>query len=145
MRAFYALLLIACAALTSRAADLTGGSMFAVPTPGGKAPVVDGDLSDWDFSAAEPIWIAPETAKQMHGQVALMYDDRALYYAAKVSLPSREFSNRNNPIDPFWNGDVLEMRLVSDLNLPWPVAENSKEANASGQIAHLSFWKNSET
>src|SRR5579863_4626384 len=61
------------------AMDLTRGLMWAVPTPPGRAPVIDSDLKDWDLSASEPIWIAPETAQQLHAHVALMYDADALY------------------------------------------------------------------
>jgi len=38
-----------------QATDLTNGVMSAVPVKGGHAPKIDGDLSDFDLSGAEPI------------------------------------------------------------------------------------------
>ena len=124
------------------AMDLTDGLMFAVPTKGGVAPVIDGDLKDFDLSGAEPIWIAPETIGQLRANVALMYDDNALYLGATVSLPNgRALKNPNNPTDAFWGGDVLELRLAADPTLPAPLNRNVD----SDRIAHLTMWKNSET
>ena len=121
--------------------DLTDGLMFAVPTPNGHAPKIDGDLSDFDLSGAEPIWISPQTIRQLRANVALMYDADALYLGATVSLPNRALNNPHNPTDAFWNGDVLELRLAADPNLPVPL---NRDVN-SDRIAHLTMWKNSET
>ncbi|MDQ2799909.1 MAG: hypothetical protein M3Y13_09725, partial [Armatimonadota bacterium] len=144
-RSLFSLLLAALVALALplpvRALDLTSGVMSAVPTPGSKAPVIDGDLSDWDLSAAEPVWIAPETAKQLHAEVALMYDRDALYVGANVSLPGRGLHNPNNPVDAFWGGDVLELRVAADPSLPSPLNHDV----VSDRVAHLTFWKNSDT
>lgn len=125
--------------------DLTNGVMKAVPTPGGQAPVIDGDLSDWDLSAQEPIWIAPETAERLHADVALEYDADALYVSAKVSLPGRGLHNPNNPVDAFWGGDILEFRLASDPALPAPLTPRDAAVKASDRVVHLSLWKNSQT
>lgn len=121
--------------------DLTDGLMFAVPTKGGVAPVIDGDLKDFDLSGAEPMWISPQTIGQLRANVALMYDADALYLGATVSLPNRGIKNPNNPTDAFWNGDVLELRLAADPTLPAPL---NKDVD-SDRIAHLTMWKNSET
>ena len=120
--------------------DLTDGLMFAVPARGA-APAIDGDLKDFDLSGAEPVWISPQTIGQLRANVALMYDDDALYLGATVSLPNRPLKNPNNPSDAFWNGDVLELRLAADPNLPAPL--NNKVE--SDRVAHLTMWKNSET
>lgn len=124
--------------------DLTNGLMVAVPTPGGKAPAIDGSLRDWDLSAAEPIVIAPATAKQLNADVALMYDADALYVGARVSLPDRRLHNPNSPIDAFWWGDMMELRVAADPALPYPLGKGGGGATST-RIAHLSFWKNSET
>ena len=107
----------------------------------GAAPAIDGDLKDFDLSGAEPVWISPQTIGQLRANVALMYDDDALYLGATVSLPNRPLKNPNNPSDAFWNGDVLELRLAADPNLPAPL--NNKVE--SDRVAHLTMWKNSET
>jgi hypothetical protein len=136
-----ALLAIAPAA---RAIDLTGGLMYAVPTPGGHAPKIDGKLEDWDMSGQEPIWAANQTAKIMHGYVAAEYDDDALYLAANVTLPNRPLLNVNGPADAFWAGDVLELRVASDPALPFPL-DGSTQVAASDRICHMTLWKNTVT
>lgn len=86
----------------ARALDLTGGVMEAVPTKNNQPPFIDGDLKDWDLSREEPIWVAPQTARDYHATVALNYDNDALYVGARVSLPNRGIVNPNNPVDAFW-------------------------------------------
>lgn len=127
----------------AKAADLTGGVMYAVPAPNG-GPTIDGSLRDWDLSGAEPIWISAQTAAKLHGSVALMYDAKALYVAADVSLPGRPIANPAKPVDRYWDGDCLEFRLASDPTLPAPLNRNA-EVMASDRIAHLTMWKNSVT
>ena len=133
--------LLLCASPRASAIDLTGGVMYAVPVPQGKAPVVDGDLKDFDLSREEPIYISPQTAHAMNAVVALNYDDGALYVAARISLPNRRLRNPYNPVDPFWGGDVLELRVAADPTLPAPL-NNTVD---SDRIGHITMWKNSET
>jgi len=123
------------------AMDLTNGVMSAVPVKGGQAPTIDGDLKDFDLSATEPMWISPQTIGTLRANVALMYDEDALYLGAQVSLPNRPLRNPNNPTDAFWNGDVLELRLAADPSLPAPL---NGQVN-SDRVAHLTMWKNSDT
>lgn len=130
-----------CSLSPASALDLTQGLMYATPLQAGKAPVIDGDLADWDLSGAEPIWIASQTIRQYHGTVALMYDDNALYVGANISLPGRPLRNPNNPVDAFWWGDVLEFRVAADPNLPAPLNGGVN----SNRVAHLTFFKNTDT
>ncbi len=127
------------------ALDLTSGLMMALPLPGGRPPVIDGKLDDWDLSAQEPMWITPETADRFNAGTAIMYDSQALYFSAVVSLPDRPLVNANNPVDPFWNGDMLELRLVSDPAIDWPVNAEAANVRASRSIVHCSLWQNSAT
>lgn len=128
-------------ALPSRALDLTGGVMQAVPTKNAQPPKIDGDLSDFDLSASEPIVLAAQTARDYNAEVALNYDEQALYIAAQVALPNRGIHNPNNPVDAFWWGDVLELRLAADPTLPKPL----NNSVPSDRVAHLTMWKNSQT
>ncbi len=68
----------------ARALDLTRGVMSAVPAAYGKAPVVDGDVKDWDWSGAEPMWIAPETMHNLNAEVAPMYDVNLHHTSARL-------------------------------------------------------------
>ncbi len=142
------LLFVALAGIIAGAAyaiDLSGGTMYAVPVKDGKAPTVDGDLRDWDLSAAEPMWISNETAAELHASLAYMYDDEALYIGAKVSLPHRALRNPNNPVDGFWWGDELEFRIAADPTLPWPLDGGNAAAKATMRVAHITIWKNTAT
>ncbi len=123
-----------------QAFDLSNGLMYAVPAPKGE-PALDGSDNGWDLSGAEPIWMSTQLAKQLHGSVALNYDDNNLYVYAKVSLPGRKMINHNGPADPFWGGDCVELRLVSDPSLPYPASNSNPVMHTSKQVCHIEFWK----
>lgn len=128
--------------LPLQGADLSNGTMLAVPVPEKGAPVIDGSLADWDLSAAEDVWIATETADRLRANIVAMYDEEALYLAAQVRLPGRALRNPNSPIDPFWRGDCLHFRFISDPKVPYPA---SREAvGSSDRVIHLSLWKDTQ-
>ncbi len=129
-----------CFASNARAFDLADGLMIAVPAPKG-APALDGSDTGWDLSGAEPLWMSNQLAAQLHGSVALNYDDENLYVYAKSSLPGRKMLNRNGPSDPFWAGDCVELRLCSDPALPYPASNNNAAMHVSKQVCHIEFWK----
>ena len=133
-----------CFASTARAFDLADGLMLAVPSPKG-SPALDGSNTGWDLSGAEPVWMSTQLAKELHGNLALNYDDTNLYVYAKASLPGRKLVNRNGPADPFWSGDAFELRLCSDPSLGYPLSSQNKEMGNSKQVCHISMWKNSLT
>ena len=138
-----------CAALvfsniSARAFDLADGLIYAVPAPQGQ-PALDGSDKGWDLSGAEPVWMSNQLAKELHGSVALNYDADNLYVYAKVSLPGRKLVNHNGPADPFWGGDCVELRLVSDPSLPYPASNNHPAMHVSKQVCHIEFWKDTNT
>jgi hypothetical protein len=125
------------------AVDWSGGEMTALPVAQGATLRIDGDLGDWNLSAAEPVYIAAQTAAAMHAEWAFQYDDDALYIAAKVSLPDRPYTNLNDPQDAFWSQDVIQFRFSSDPSLAYPL--NRDRDSKSDRIHHVTFWKNSST
>ncbi len=125
------------------AMDFTEGLMTAVPVKNGQAPKIDGDLGDWDLSAAEPVTLSEQSASQLNSDWALSYDDDALYIGVRVSLPNRPYSNPNNATDAFWQGDLIQLRLAADPSLPYPL-DRQRDAG-SDRVAHVSLWKNSQT
>ncbi len=127
----------------SYAVDYTNGTMMALPLKNGVAPVIDGELSDWDLSAQEPVYISAQTAEKMNAEWAVMYDDDALYLSARVSMPGRAYHNPANIQDGFWWGDCLQVRMSTDPDLRYPL--NKMRDEKIDRIASLSFWKNSET
>ena len=127
--------------IPARAFDLSDGLMIAVPAPKGP-PAMDGTDAGWDLSGAEQLWMSNQLAKELHGTVALNYDDDNLYVYAKVSLPGRKLLNHNGPADPFWSGDCMELRLCSDPSLPYPASNNNPAMHNSKQVCHIEFWKN---
>jgi hypothetical protein len=124
-------------------ADLSAGVAYALPTVNGKAPQIDGDLADWDWSAAEPCWIGLSTVKERNAEVAYLFDGDALYIGARVALPGRPLENRARPIDRFWQGDLLQLRLASDPALPFPLP-NPDGLKGNKRVMHISLWKNTE-
>ncbi|MEI9999083.1 MAG: hypothetical protein WDO13_07885 [Verrucomicrobiota bacterium] len=140
----HSLLLIALSAFPiflSPGMDLSNGLMYAVPVPAGQSPALDGTTHGWDLSGAEPVWYSDQLAREMHAELALNYDSANLYIYANVSLPNRKLKNVNGPADPYWSGDVLELRLSSDPSLPRPLSTQNKTVNDSNRVCHLSFWK----
>lgn len=127
----------------SQAVDYTHGSMVAVPVKDARAPLIDGDLTDWDLTAQEPVYISAQTAEKMNAEWAVMYDRDALYLSARVTMPGRAYHNPANIQDGFWWGDCLQVRMSSDPALPNPLDRARDEA--SNRVAALSFWQNSET
>jgi len=125
---------------SARAFDLSNGLMVAVPAPKGP-PALDGSDKGWDLSGAEPVWMSNQLAKELHGSVALNYDADNLYVYAKASLPGRKLLNHNGPADPFWAGDCVELRLVSDPSLPYPASNGHPVMHSSKQVCHIEFWK----
>lgn len=125
---------------SARAFDLANGLMDAVPAPKGP-PALDGSDTGWDLSGAEPVWMSTQLAKQLHGTVALNYDDDNLYVYVKASLPGRKMTNHNGPSDPFWAGDCVELRLCSDPSLGRPLNEEGPGMHTSKRVCHIEFWK----
>jgi len=138
-------LLLAAAAILfgispAMAFDLSQGLMYAVPAPNG-TPALDGSDTGWDLSGAEPVWMSTQLAKQLHGNLALNYDDNNLYVYVKASLPGRKMINHNGPADPYWGGDCVELRLISDPSLPYPASNTNPAEHTSKQVCHIEFWK----
>ncbi len=126
-----------------RAVDFTNGLITAVPVKDGKPPVIDGELGDWDLSAQEPSYIAAQTIDKMNAQWAVMYDDEAIYFSAEVAMPDRPYTNKNNPQDAFWKGDLPQVRIAADPALAYPLDRARDQEN--NRVVHLSFWKNTQS
>ena len=127
----------------AHAVDLSEGLMRAVPVPKGP-PAMDGSDAGWDLSGAEPVWMSAQLAKQLHANLALNYDDDNLYVYAKVRLTGRKLVNHNGLTDPFWVGDIIELRLCSDPSLGYPLSNNDPVMHTSKQVCHITFWKNTD-
>ena len=125
------------------AADFANGEMLAVPVKDGKAPVIDANLSDWDLSAQEPIYISAATVETMNAEWAVMYDENAIYISTRATMPGRKYFNNSNPQDAFWTGDIAQVRMSSDPALAYPL--NRDRDVKSERIVHVSFWTNHET
>ena len=75
-----------------------------------------------------------------------MYDDDALYLAAKVALPGRPYRNVNSLSEKPWEGEDIEFRLIStpDAPKPWVVPKDYKGPLAQHVVTCM-FWLNSVT
>ena len=128
----------------------TDGIMNAVPVPGGKAPVVDGDLSDWDRSGVVRCWNAEGRATLQNCSLYLMYDEEALYLGAEMALEGRAPINRNRHLDRYWNGDLIQMRICIDPAQPYPLPRADRRNEASPYVKNpiincVNIWKNTDT
>ena len=135
-----------CAAvLPARAADLSHGTMLALPAAPGHTLKINGSLKGWNLAAADPIWMSFATARKMHALAAMEYTRHALYLGVRVALPDRPMINVNGPQDPFWGGDEVELRLVADPQVAYPVNRGAANVKANPRVCHLSFWKDTLT
>lgn len=140
----FLVLLLFVSLCSARAVDFSEGRLLVLPVAEGKAPVIDGDASDWNLVAQEPAYLDGATVKDMHTQWAFMADDEALYVLVESSLPAgRAYNNANDPHERFWRGDVLQLRMTSDPVLQHPL--NRQRDAESERVFHISMWKNSET
>jgi len=109
--------------------------IFVVPAP--KHVTIDGDLSDWDMTAAiEPVF--EETLKPRFTLlIALMFDAHALYIGAHFVDDTPLLNHHDPAVEPNlgWAGDALQVRLCSDPTAPYPLPNSN-----SDRICHLTIW-----
>ena len=127
-----------------RAADLSHGLMYAMPAPHGVGPKINGSLKGWNMAGADEVFIATPTAKKLHALAALEYTQKALYYGVRVSLPHRKLINPHNSLEAFWWGDQIELRVVSDPKVAYPLNANAPNVKRSKRVANMAFWKDSQ-
>ena len=93
-----------------------------VPAPG--KVVIDGDLSDWDFSGR--IWVFAEKSirDRYSVEAAAMWDAEFLYLAAKWKDPTPMFNTIDPEFNPTegWKSDSWQLRFRTD------------------KISHLTTW-----
>jgi len=109
--------------------------IFVVPAP--KRVVIDGDLSDWDLSAAITCVFDEALQPRFTVTVAAMFDSQALYISAHF-VDDTPMLNRHDPaIEPNkgWDGDALQVRLCSDPRAPYPLPDME-----SDRVCHLTMW-----
>ena len=129
--------------LRARAADMSKGVMLALPVAHG--PKINGSLKGWNMAAADPIWMSAATAKNMNGLAVLQYTRHALYFGVRVTLPNRKLINVNGPLDAFWRGDEVELRLVADPGVAYPINPQAANVKDNPRAGSLTFWKDSVT
>ena len=81
------------------------------PAPG--AVAIDGDLSEWNFSAAVTVRAPDQFADICHARIALMYDAEALYVAGEVAdpFPMINALSFDGDLSKSWDADALQLRL----------------------------------
>ena len=144
---FFSLLLTLLCLSPSRAGLGWGmdRKLYAVPCPG--PVVIDGQLDDWDWSGHIECYEREETRSTQRAELAVMYDDQALYLGAKVKDLS-PMLNRHNPAadaDKAWMGDCCQFRLVADRRQSFPFLRGSLGSpdtmgSEVGQPLHLMLW-----
>ncbi|MFW5857938.1 MAG: FlgD immunoglobulin-like domain containing protein, partial [Planctomycetota bacterium] len=129
----------------ARALDATDGEMVAVPAPEGATVVLDGKLDDWDLSGKEWFTISEVIADRFSGDVAVMYDDEALYICGEILTSGGPLVNTNKPGERPWLGHDVEFRFVVDPDLPYPLKLASRDKtdprNHPGKIKTVTLWQ----
>ncbi|MDD5706958.1 MAG: hypothetical protein PHR35_13630, partial [Kiritimatiellae bacterium] len=111
--------------------------ILVVPIPSGGV-TVDGDLKEWDLSAALDTALDDKLRPRFSFRLALMYDAEALYVGAHFA-DDTPLMNRTDPAvnpDRGWDGDALEIRLCSDPSVPYPVRRDLKAPT----LCNLTMW-----
>ncbi len=120
--------------------DTSNGKGIMVPVPG--KITIDGNLNDWDLSAKEQVTLDVDTEGAPYAGYAFMYDETYLYLAVNVrdSTPLR---NIYGPMDMFWRGDIIQLRLGASSELSIPLSSDGpSDAKLLKTIAHISIWRN---
>ena len=88
--------------------------MTAVPAPDNV--VIDGDLSEWDWSGRIRMFADISYENTYSNETAVMYDDNYYYIGFKVKDPTP----MENPFDPvtegtwIWKKDCVQLRFITD-------------------------------
>ena len=110
------------------------------------APVIDGDLSDWNRSAPILVWNAEECAEAENATLYFMHDEANLYVAYEMTLMSgRSPKNENRPLDRIWVGDLVQLRLCTDPAIGWPLP-NRKDARLkkNPRVTCVNLWRDTK-
>ena len=110
------------------------------------APVIDGDLSDWDRSAPVLVWNAEERAEVENATLYFMHDEANLYVAYDMTLPDgRMPENPNRPQDRYWRGDLVQLRLCTDPAIGWPLPKRKDARLAKNpRITCVNLWRDTK-
>ncbi|MDD5704939.1 MAG: sugar-binding protein [Kiritimatiellae bacterium] len=84
---------------------------------------VDGDLKDWDLSAAIDTALDEKLRPLFTVQIALMYDAEALYIGAHFADDTPMLNRHDPSVEAAngWAGDCLQIHLCSDADQPYPL------------------------
>jgi hypothetical protein len=112
--------------------------LLVLPAPG--KVTIDGDLRDWDFSGR--IWVfADKDVRQRYSvEVAAMWDDSALYLAAKWKDPTPMYNTIDPEFNPEdgWKSDSWQMRVRTDRTCwitTWYFTPKQMP------VMHVAYWK----
>jgi hypothetical protein len=110
--------------------------IFVVPAPADVT--VDGDLTDWDLSAAIDSAFDEALAPRFSVRLGFMHSPEALFIGAHF-VDDTPLVNRHDPAvepDRGWAGDCLQVRLSSDPAQPYPLPGSNGD-----HICHLTMWQ----
>lgn len=115
---------------------------YFVPAP--DSVTIDGSLEDWDLSATVELFRSLPDRERRNGRLAFMYDEESIYISGMVADES-PLMNRHDPEanpEKVWNGDSIQVRLVTDREAGYPVEFSKYKYSPRGerQIVHLLLW-----
>ena len=118
----------------------------ATAVAAGRAPVIDGDLSDWNRSAPVLVWRADLDAETENATLYFMHDEANFYIAYEMTLPGgRSPKNENRPCDRYWRGDIVQVRLCTDKSIGWPLP-NRKDLRLkkNPRVTCVNLWRDTK-
>ena len=100
---------------------------------------IDGDLSDWKPDAFVQMYADPDLKNVFSVKLALAYDKTGLLVAAHFTDDSPMINHVDPRTDPFsgWNGDALQIRMITDPTIVQPVSPGETNNDA---VTHITLW-----
>lgn len=139
-----ALLAVGAALMAARGSDVLNrdslSPMSAVPAP---AKVnIDGDLSKWDFTGSQVIYVSEEFFPEENCEFAFFHDRDNLYVAAKVRDAS-PLMNVHTPSDRYWEGDSFQLRLYTKPNSDHVPSRTNPAEFSDRRLVNCNFLRQS--
>jgi len=108
--------------------------------PAKTAPVIDGDLSDWNMSGRILCFADQQLQDQYSTQVTAMWDEQYLYYAIKWNDPSplgNMVDPRFNP-DTGWKSDCVQLRFMTADQITW--IDGWYHLDSKSSVIRITVW-----
>lgn len=108
--------------------------------PASTAPVIDGNLTDWNTTGSIRCFADQLLSDQYAAQVTAMWDDQYLYYAVRWNDPTplgNMVDPRFNP-DTGWKSDCLQLRFKTADQVTW--IDGWYHLDSKSSVIRVTVW-----